>query len=130
MSVLLNSSPEGFFACSCGVRHGDSLSPIFFCLAEDFLCRYIVPLVKEGSITHISSPRGVFGSFLLFFGECKFYLSNLYIQIESQSSYTVLASPKLPIPGTLAHYNVSPQPKIKVLLVDYQLDHSTKNVVD
>ena len=58
MSVLLNGSLEGFLSRGYGVKQGKLLSLIIFCLAKDFLSCYIARLVEEGSITHISSPRG------------------------------------------------------------------------
>ena len=74
MSVLLNGSLEGFFSRSCGVKQGNLLSLIIFCLAKDFLSCYIARLVEEGSITHISSPRGfsafshlILADYILFF---------------------------------------------------------------
>ncbi|KAK3229338.1 hypothetical protein Dsin_001219 [Dipteronia sinensis] len=59
ISVLINGSPHGYFPCSRGVRQGDPLSPLFFCLAEDFLSRYLTHLVDSGSMTSISSPIGM-----------------------------------------------------------------------
>ena len=36
---------------SRGVRQGDPLSPLIFCLAEDFLSHKIYALVSKGSFT-------------------------------------------------------------------------------
>ena len=36
ISVLTDGSPKGYFSCSRGVRQRDPLSPLLFCLAEDF----------------------------------------------------------------------------------------------
>ncbi|KAJ4717455.1 Ribonuclease H [Melia azedarach] len=57
-SILVNGTPKGFFSCDRGVRQGDPLSPLLFCIAEDVLSRGISHLVSIGSIKLISSPRG------------------------------------------------------------------------
>lgn len=36
ISVLFDGSPKGYFSCTLGVGQGDPLSPLLFCLAEDF----------------------------------------------------------------------------------------------
>ncbi|KAL6205681.1 hypothetical protein ACLB2K_022935 [Fragaria x ananassa] len=59
LSILFNGSPMGFFNCSRGVRQGDPLSPLLFCLAEEVLSKGIANLVSFGKLQTISSPRAI-----------------------------------------------------------------------
>ncbi|XP_062011846.1 uncharacterized protein LOC133728442 [Rosa rugosa] len=58
-SILFNGSPVGCFGCSRGVRQGDPLSPLLFCLTEEVLSRGILRLVDMGHVQAISSPSAV-----------------------------------------------------------------------
>lgn len=58
LSILITSSSRAFFFCAGGVRQGDLLSPLFFCLTEEALLRGLSRLQLYGLIMPIPAPRG------------------------------------------------------------------------
>ena len=57
VSICINGSQEGYFKCKRGVRQGDPLSPLLFCIAEEVLSRGIKKLVSENKLDLISASR-------------------------------------------------------------------------
>lgn len=57
LSVLVNGKVVGFFSCTRGVRQGDPLSPLLFCLAEEVLSRAITMAVSSRRLLPMSYCR-------------------------------------------------------------------------
>jgi hypothetical protein len=59
LSISINGKSEGYFNCSRGVRQGDPLSPLLFCIAENVLSRSIAKLVQDGKLDLIKGTRHI-----------------------------------------------------------------------
>jgi hypothetical protein len=59
LSIFVNVKTASFFQCTRGVRQGDPLSPLLFCLAEDVLSRSITSALSAGRQKPMQLFRGV-----------------------------------------------------------------------
>ena len=67
LSVLINGAPEGYFPCSQGVRQGDPLSPLLFCIAEEALSCLLTHSTSTGMLSPLFIGRDIsFPSHLLY----------------------------------------------------------------
>ena len=60
LSICINGKAVGYFNCTRGVRQGDPLSPLLFCIAEEVLSRGIQALVEDGKLSQIRASRNLF----------------------------------------------------------------------
>lgn len=90
--MSINGKSVGFFSCTRGVRQGDPLSPLLFCLAEEVISKGLHIMVEEGRLSQIQASRGLkvpshclYADDILIF--CKGTLSNIRNIMKLFSDY-------------------------------------------
>jgi hypothetical protein len=53
-SILVNSTPSGFFSSSRGLRQGDPFSPLLFVVVMEALSRMLAAALDQGNLTGFS----------------------------------------------------------------------------
>jgi len=69
LSIKINGSLVGFFPYSTGIKEGDHLSPLLFCLVEEVLSRGISKLVNDKNVLHMASPQGYLTLFHILYAD-------------------------------------------------------------
>jgi len=94
LSISVNGKQNGYFNCTRGVRQGDPLSPLLFCIAEDVLSRNITLLVQQGKLELIKGSRysnvpshSLYADDIMIF--CKGKLSSIEALMHLFSSYAL-----------------------------------------
>jgi hypothetical protein len=59
LSILVNGKSVGYFSCDRGVRQGDPLSPLLFCIAEEVLSRGLMQALEDGRLQPMTLCRGI-----------------------------------------------------------------------
>ncbi|CAL0324041.1 unnamed protein product [Lupinus luteus] len=83
LSVNVNGGHVGFFACKRGVRQGDPLSPLLFCIAEDVLSRGISMLTQNGNLYAFVGPRIHVPSHVFYADDIMIFCKGLKKDIQS-----------------------------------------------
>jgi hypothetical protein len=88
LSISVNGKMEGFFHCARGVRQGDPLSPLLFCIAEEVLSRGLTKLVDEGKLKLIKGIRyATIPSHILYADDIMLFCKGTSANIDVLSSF-------------------------------------------
>ncbi|XP_024636247.1 uncharacterized protein [Medicago truncatula] len=118
LSISINGKLHGYFHCDRGVRQGDPLSPLLFCIAEDVLSRSISKLVEDGKLDLIQASRNVsLPSHSLYADDimvyckgkhsCLIALKELFQRYALASGQMISASKSIIFSGSIPHARLS-----------------------
>lgn len=83
LSILVNGKAVCFFSCTRGVRQGDPLSPLLFCLAKEVLSRAISASREKGQIIPMSYYHGTYlPTHVLYVEDIMFFCTGLKTNIR------------------------------------------------
>lgn len=82
--VNINGKGVGYFKCTRGVRQGDLLSPLLFCIAEEVLSRGLTALVIEGKLNQMRAARNLYApSHCLYVDDILIFCSGTLVNIRN-----------------------------------------------
>lgn len=113
LSISVNGKQNGYFHCKRGVRQGDPLSPLLFCIAEDVLSRNISNLVLLGKIDLIKGSRStcvpshsLYADDIMIF--CKGKISSIHALMQLFNSYALTSGQVInPSKSTIFYGSIS-----------------------
>lgn len=83
LSILVNGKAVGYFSCSRGVRQGDPLSPLLFCIAKEVLSRALFDSSARGRLTPMSyCCRMTFPTHILYADDIMIFCTGLKINVR------------------------------------------------
>jgi hypothetical protein len=128
LSISINGKSEGYFNCSRGVRQGDPLSPLLFCIAEDVLSRSIAKLVHDGKLDLIKGTRHINVPSHTFYADdlmvfCKGKLSGLKALKDLFDTYALQSGQRINTAKSTIYFGSITQGRLNLIinLLNFQI---------